>query len=112
MSEVENAITHCLGLLDSAFLKAIAEPVRIEILKAVVQEGRCDVATVAQYVPQDRSVVARHLQLLERTNILTASNEGRHTYYQVDGEGILQSLQAITMLAEQLTPLCCPSPSS
>ena len=111
MSAIEDSITHCLDLLDSAFLKAIAEPVRIEILKVVVRQGRCDVATVAEHVPQDRSVVARHLQLLARTNILIASSEGRHTYYQVDGEGIVENLKVITLLAEQLTPLCCPAPS-
>lgn len=102
------AASACLAALDSGMLKALAEPARIEILKVVITQGRCDVGSIAAHLPQDRSVVARHLQVLERSGLLRSSTEGRYTFYELDGDGVLRQLQSMLALFTSLRPLCCP----
>ncbi len=109
MNSPEESIIQCLEILDSSFLKALSEPARIEILKTVVRERHCDVSSVAAQVPQDRSVVARHLQILARAKVLRATTEGRHTYYEIDGDGVTGQLRTVVNLLEEMAPLCCPT---
>jgi DNA-binding transcriptional ArsR family regulator len=98
----------CLAALDSGFLKALAEPARIEVLKVLVTQGRSDVGSIAAQLPQDRSVIARHLQVLERARLVSASTEGRFTYYEIDGDGVMEQLRSLQSLFSALAPLCCP----
>lgn len=106
-AEAANA---CLKVLDTAFLRALCEPVRVEILRQLVARGRSDVGTIAASMPQDRSVVARHLQLMERAGLLRAEVEGRHTFYEVDGPQIVSRVEQISDLFKALVPLCCARP--
>jgi len=101
-------VAACLDALDGPFLKALSEPARIALLRIVILEGRADVGSIAQRVPQDRSVVARHLQTLERAKVLRATVEGRHTFYELDGQGVLAQMEALMHLIRTLSPICCP----
>lgn len=110
MKKIESrndAATACSEIFDSDFLRALCEPVRVEILKRLIVHGRCDVATVAETMPQDRSVIARHLQLMQRAGLLQAEIEGRHTYYTLDGPTLLSRVKRMAALLEALVPLCC-----
>jgi DNA-binding transcriptional ArsR family regulator len=73
--------------------------------------GPPDIATIAEAIPQDRSVIARHLQTLERAGVLHAQTEGRHTFYEIDGPGIASRMEKIVDLMRTLVPLCCAGPS-
>jgi DNA-binding transcriptional ArsR family regulator len=53
-------------------------------------------------------VVARHLQVLERAGVLRSTSEGRHTFYEVDGDGVVLQLESLLKLFQKLTPICCP----
>lgn len=108
MGAREAAAAACLDALEGSFFKAVSEPARVAILRVLILHGRSDVGSIADRVPQDRSVVARHLQILERARLLRASTEGRHTFYELDGEGILSQLQALVKLFQKISPLCCP----
>jgi DNA-binding transcriptional ArsR family regulator len=103
------AAAQCVAALDASFFKALAEPVRIELLRLFILQGRLDVGSVAAELPQDRSVVARHLQVLERAKILRSTTEGRHTFYEIDGKGVLAQLESLLQLFRRLSPICCPS---
>jgi DNA-binding transcriptional ArsR family regulator len=98
----------CLAALDSGFLKALAEPARIEVLKVLVTQGRSDVGSIAARLPQDRSVIARHLQVLQRARLVSASTEGRFTFYELDGDGVMEQLRSLQALFSALAPMCCP----
>jgi DNA-binding transcriptional ArsR family regulator len=52
---------------DLKFFKTMSEPVRLEILKFLMVNGRSDIGTIAEHMPQDRSVISRHLNLLNFT---------------------------------------------
>lgn len=108
MATREQAAAACIEALDAPFLKALSEPARLEILRVLILRGRSDVGTIAEELPQDRSVIARHLQVLERAKLLRSSSEGRHTYYELDGDGVLRQLEILLKLFQRLSPICCP----
>ncbi len=99
----------CLEVLDAEFFKALAEPARLQIFRQMVLLGRADIGTIAQDLPQDRSVIARHLQVLQRAGIVNAQTEGRHTFYDIDGPAIAGRISHLNQLIQALVPLCCPS---
>jgi DNA-binding transcriptional ArsR family regulator len=96
-------------VLDSKFLKALSEPVRIEILKFIMRNGRTDIGTIAEGMPQDRSVISRHLNLMHNVGILICEKIGRHTFYEIDGKVFLDRLENITGLVRECMSMCCQS---
>lgn len=101
----------CVEILDADFFRALCEPARLDIFRHLVLVGRSDIATIAEAMPQDRSVIARHLQTLERAGVLHAQTEGRHTFYEIDGPTIASRMEKIVGLMRTLVPLCCAGPS-
>ena len=105
------AIDAAIASLESSFFKALCEPARIAVLKRVMQLGSADVTEIAAELPQERSVVSRHLQQLLDAGILHSSKVGRQVFYEVDGPAIVQRLEEILRHTKHLTALCCPGSS-
>ncbi|MDM5100591.1 ArsR/SmtB family transcription factor [Aeromonas salmonicida] len=97
------AIDAAIASLDSTFFKALCEPPRVAVLKRVMQLGRADITEIAAELPQERSVVSRHLQVLLEAGIVRASRVGRQVFYEVDGPAIIQRLETIL----HHTRMCC-----
>lgn len=93
-------------LADTAFFKALCEPVRVKILALLAERGRSDISTLAEAFTQDRSVISRHLTLLEDCGMVTCDRAGRHRYYQINGALILQNLEGFTAQVRQLVACC------
>ncbi len=105
------AADNCLRALDTEFFKALCEPSRLEVLRTMIKLGPADVGAIADESPLDRSVVSRHLQVLERAGLAAKRKDGRHVIYQLDGPAIMRKLGAAVSAIEPLVPLCCPTPS-
>ncbi len=99
-------------VFDSSFLRALAEPSRLEILKVLLERGPSDVGTVAARVPQERSVVSRHLKVLLDAEIVASARRGRHRVFAVDGQAILVRFERILALARSVAAVCCPPGAS
>jgi len=84
-----------VSVLDSKFFKSLSEPVRIELLKFLMINGSSDIGTIAGHLPQDRSVVSRHLNNMLETGLLVCSKEGRYKYYEVSSEVFLEKVEYI-----------------
>ncbi|MBX9913978.1 MAG: transcriptional regulator [Pseudomonadaceae bacterium] len=97
----------CVEILDTEFFRAFCEPARIEIFRVLILQGRSDIGSIAETMPQDRSVIARHLQTMQRAGLLRAQSEGRHTFYEINGPSIASRFSQINQLIQTLTPLCC-----
>ena len=96
-------------LLDSKLFKALCEPIRVEILKTLTAEGRCDVSTIAGHFPQDSSVVSRHLAILHDAGIVRREKEGRHVFFELDGPAMVERMEKILDQFRIIVPLCCPA---
>ena len=103
----EKAATLCVAAINTDFFKVFCEPVRVAIFSHVVRLGRSDIGTVAQAMPQDRSVIARHLQLMANAGVLHMETQGRHTYYDINGAQLLDHVENLSKLIRQLMPVCC-----
>jgi DNA-binding transcriptional ArsR family regulator len=91
----KEAARQCVAVFDTKFFKAPCEPARIAVLQELILLGRADIAGVADRLPQDRSVVARHLQQLADAGIVKADKEGRHVFYQFDAPAVRQRVEGI-----------------
>ena len=91
----QEAARQCVAVFDTGFFKALCEPARIAVLRELILLGRGDIAAIAAHLPQDRSVVARHLQQLAAAQIVRASKEGRHVFYQIDANSVAERLEGI-----------------
>jgi len=100
-----------VDVLDSKFFKSLSEPVRVEILRYLLLHGRTDIGTIAQDLPQDRSVISRHLNLMHEVGILNCEKESRHMYYTINASNFLDRFTNITDLVgkciKECGSLCC-----
>ena len=94
--------------LDSKFFKTLSEPIRVQILKFLMLNGRADIGTIAEHMPQDRSVISRHLNLMQEAEILISSKEDRHVYYQINGKPFLEKVLDISEKINKCVKECCP----
>ena len=101
------AIDSALTCVDSEFLRALSEPARIEILKLLMLNGACDVSTLAEQMPQDRSVISRHLSLMHKAGVLNTKKEGRHKVYSIDPQGLLGKAEHFVEALRQCIALGC-----
>ena len=83
---LETDMTKLFELMDSAFFKSLAEPVRLDIIKLLMVKGESDIGALAAELPQDRSVISRHLANMEEAGIVSARKEGRHMFYVLKNE--------------------------
>ena len=93
---------------DSKFFKVLSEPVRVQILKFLILNGSSDIAAIAKALPQDRSVISRHLRFMQEAEILSSEKISRHVYYMVNVVAFRNKLASIV---EQITTCmneCCP----
>jgi DNA-binding transcriptional ArsR family regulator len=94
---------------DSKFFKTLSEPVRVDILKYLMLNGRSDIGTIAEHMPQDRSVISRHLNRMHEAGILNCAKETRHMFYEINGQAFVDKLEKITKQIRQCMAACCPS---
>ena len=96
------AARRCVAVFDTGFFKALCEPARIAALRELILLGRADIGTIAARLPQDRSVVARHLHQLAAARIVKAKKEGRHVFYEIDAGAVAERLEDILAITRLL----------
>ena len=104
----ERAAHELAAIVDSELFRALCEPVRVEIVKLLTARGRSDVQTIAAQVPQDRSVVSRHLAVLHRAGVVRREKTGRQVFFELDGLNIVTRMERMVEQFRSIIPLCCP----
>ena len=104
----EHAAHALAAIVDSQLFRALCEPVRIEIVKVLTARGRSDVQTIAAQVPQDQSVVSRHLAVLHRAGVVRREKVGRQVFFELDGINVVTRMERIIEQFRSIIPLCCP----
>lgn len=108
----EEAIERAVCLFDDPMFRALQEPARVAVLRRLMLLGRADVNQIAEGLPQERSVVSRHLQHLLEAGLVRVERAGKHRFYQVDGPGILGKFEALWRQMAAVAPWCCPGAAS
>jgi len=105
----EVASSGLVTVLDSGFLRALTEPARLDLLRVLLLHGPANIGTLAGHLPQDRSVISRHLKVLEQAGIVQGDRQGRERVYALDGPAFIGTLERILERAKALAACCCPS---
>ncbi|WP_277251574.1 ArsR/SmtB family transcription factor [Peptoniphilus vaginalis] len=71
-------------------LKAMAHPVRLKILKNLIDNGPTKVGSMQEIFQIQQPVVSAHLGKLRRAGILVSNRRGTEIYYKVESEFILR----------------------
>ena len=67
----------------------------------------CTVTEVAEWAPQDISVISRHLKQLKDAGVVESSKQGRENYYRVNASRLAQTLRSLADALENCE--CCQS---
>ncbi|MEW5848317.1 MAG: metalloregulator ArsR/SmtB family transcription factor [Myxococcota bacterium] len=94
--------------LDTAFFKALADPTRIAMVMKLATQNGLDVDAISAGFPQDRSVISRHLQILQTAGILERQPQGRHVIYRLNGTLVLERLEGLVATIRAAMASCCP----
>lgn len=106
--KIPRELDELVKALDSKIFKALTDPTRTQILKFLMLHGRADISTIANYFPQDRSVISRHLYMLGEAGLLSMEKETRHRFYSVNGEKFLRVFESIISNLKACINECCP----
>lgn len=71
-----NELHRCVGIF-----KAIAHPVRLQIVDLLADGPRCACEIAAQFPESDRTTVSKHLALMVQRGVLTAEKRGVNVVY-------------------------------
>jgi len=93
---------------DANLLAALCEAVRLEIVCILVAQRRVDLQTIADQLPQDRSVISRHLNVLHRAGVVRREKVGRQVFFELDGSTLLGRLEGMVEGCRRIVGLCCP----
>lgn len=77
------------------FLKVLAHPVRICIVKNLLEKGSCNVTNMHSCLGMPQSTISQHLQKLKSIGIIKGERNGLEIVYEVVDkrvEGIIKSL--------------------
>lgn len=108
MTSRERAAARIVELFEAPLLRALTEPARLEVLRALLVHGPSDVGQIAHHLPQHRSVISRHLQTLEEAGVVRGARDGRRHVYAIDGGALIAGLERLLDETRALASVCCP----
>lgn len=73
-------------------LKAVAHPVRICILRGLLENGECNVSHMQTCLDTPQSTVSQHLQKLKAARIIEGRRSGLEIYYRLRDERVARLL--------------------
>ena len=76
-------------------LKVMAHPVRLKIIKNLIDNGPCNVGSLQEKFNIPQPTVSSHLGKLKRAGVLNSDRNGTEIYYKVDSKFILSLAEAL-----------------
>ena len=93
-------MTNKMYFIKAAFLKALAHPLRLQILE-ILCRGDSSVGQFAQSLGVGQPTVSRHLGVLKQGGIVVSHQEGISVLYKIQKEDMSQFLQKLTELLKR-----------
>jgi ArsR family transcriptional regulator len=82
--------------------RALADPVRLELLARIAARGPLCVCHLQDDLPYSQSRISKHLGTLRRAGLVTTRREGTWMYYSVDEEALGVARDFIDQLEHSL----------
>jgi ArsR family transcriptional regulator len=97
--------------------RALADPIRLELLARIAARGPVCVCHLEEELPYTQSRISKHLAALRRAGLVSARREGRWAYYSAELDALqvarefIDQLEA-SMRAPHSADSCSPTESS
>lgn len=83
-------------ILDAAeMMKAIANPLRINIMKSLYHNGEMSVTDLLSDLQIEQSLVSHNLRLMKDRGILVARKRGKNCYYSLKFKKLYQVIECV-----------------
>lgn len=82
----------------SELLKTIAHPVRICIIRGLMEKGECNVTYMQACLNTPQSTISQHIQKLKTAGIIEGRRNGLEIYYKIKNDKVAE---LISMLYEE-----------
>lgn len=82
----------------AALLKALAHPVRLCMVRGLIERGRNNVSYMESCLDLSQSGISQHLSKLKAAGIVKGTREGNEIYYELCNE---QVKQIVTLLFKE-----------
>lgn len=76
-------------------LKVLAHPVRLCIVKGLLDKGECNVTYMQECLDTPQSTVSQHLQKLKSAGVIEGRRDGLEIYYRVCNEKAAEIIKAL-----------------
>jgi DNA-binding transcriptional ArsR family regulator len=76
-------------------LKALADPTRLRLVRALMLEQRLCVCDLAAVAGVSQSAVSHQLRILRAARLVRAEREGRMVYYRLDDEHVNRIVRTV-----------------
>lgn len=83
-------------------LKAMAHPVRLEILQILARRGACVCGELVDLTPLAQSTVSQHLKVLREAGLISGTVEGSRSCYCLDKARLTELQRALAQFMEQI----------
>ena len=85
----------------AALLKALAHPLRLEIMHNLLRDGCRNVTCIEQRTGVSQSCVSQHLQKLRAAGIVTSERQGNEVFYRVASRPAAEVLASLFQETEE-----------
>ena len=79
----------------SEVLKALAHPVRLCIVRGLLEKGGCNVCHMQECLGMPQSTTSQHLQKLRSAGIISGQRKGLEVTYQVCDQRVVELIKLI-----------------
>ena len=79
------------------FLKALADPVRLEILH-LLEKGKLNSSELQDELGRSQSTISKHLNMLFENNLIDFEKENKINYYRIKNSEIIELINNITSI--------------
>jgi len=76
-------------------LKALAHPIRLCIVKGLLEQESCNVSHMTQCLDFSQSGISQHLSKLKSAGIVKSERSGNEIYYSITDGGIRKKLKTL-----------------
>lgn len=76
-------------------LKALAHPVRLCIVRGLIEKGGCNVCHMQECLGAPQSTTSQHLQKLRAAGIITGKRKGLEVTYQVSDQRVVKLIDLL-----------------
>lgn len=84
-------------MVDDDLWSAVGDPIRRRMLDLLLEEGTGTATSLSEHLPVTRQAVTKHLVVLDRVGLVTATVAGRERQFRVDDA---QLSRAVSQLAD------------